>query len=166
LTIPTKYRELTEEEEKAFYETPEGKVALKEQEEERAFLETPEGKAILEKQEEERVVLEAQEEEEQKAWKEQEAFYETPEGKVALKEEEKAWEEEQEGKAWKQEQEASVGGGSTGGEGKYEKKKYFDERGVWIPRIVTFLILMLLFWLIGNNESYYETALFCENRIC
>ena len=49
-----KYRELTEEEEKAFYETPEGKVALKEQEEERAFLETPEGKAILEKQEEER----------------------------------------------------------------------------------------------------------------
>ena len=51
-------------------------------------------------------------------------------------------------------------------EGKYEKKKYFDEGGVWIPRIVTFLILMLLFWLIGNVETYYDNALFCENGIC
>ena len=100
---------------------------------------------------------------------EENAFYETPEGKAVLEgtgeEQQKAWELYKKIKA-EEEQEASVGGGSTGGEGKYEKKKYFDERGVWIPRIVTFLILMLLFWLIGDTKSYYETALFCENRIC
>jgi hypothetical protein len=93
---------------------------------------------------------------------EKEAFYETPEGKAVLEatgeEQQKAWELYKKIKA-EEEQEAYQ-------EGKYEKKKYFDEGGVWIPRIVTFLILMLLFWLIGNVETYYDNALFCENRIC
>ena len=135
-----KYRELTEEEEKAFYETPEGKVALKEQEEERAFLETPEGKAILEKQEEER------------AYQYQEPALEeilTEEEQLELNEEYKKIKAEEE-------QEASGGGGSTGGEGKYKRKKYIDEDGVWIPRIVKFLILMLLFWLAGNGYLGFD----------
>ena len=93
---------------------------------------------------------------------EKKAFYETPEGKAVLEatgeEQQKAWELYKKIKA-EEEQEAYQ-------EGKYEKKKYFDEGGVWIPRIVTFLILMLLFWLIGNVENYYDNALFCENRIC
>ena len=93
---------------------------------------------------------------------EQNAFYETPEGKAVLEatgeEQQKAWELYKKIKA-EEEQEAYQ-------EGKYEKKKYFDEGGVWIPRIVTFLILMLLYWLIGNVETYYDNALFCENRIC
>ena len=93
---------------------------------------------------------------------EKKAFYETPEGKAVLEatgeEQQKAWELYKKIKA-EEEQEAYQ-------EGKYEKKKYFDEGGVWIPRIVTFLILMLLFWLIGNVENYYDNTLFCENRIC
>ena len=55
-----------------------------------------------------------------------------------------------------EEQEASGGGGSTGGEGKYKRKKYIDEDGVWIPRIVKFLILMLLFWLAGNGYLGFD----------
>ena len=135
-----KYRELTEEEEKAFYETPEGKVALKEQEEERAFLETPEGKAILEKQEEER------------AYQYQEPALEeilTEEEQLELNEEYKKIKAEEE-------QEASGGGGSTGGGGKYKRKKYIDEDGVWIPRIVTFLITMLLFWIASKDAGWFD----------
>ena len=128
-----KYREVTEEEEKAFLESEEN---AKQEEEIKAMRE------------------------EGKAWREEQNALSEEERNAIQEEGMKAYLEEE------QEQEASGGGGSTGGEGKYEKKKYFDERGVWIPRIVTFLILMLLFWLIGDNKSYYETALFCENRIC
>ena len=99
--------------------------------------ETPEGKAFL-KTPQGKALLEKQEE--VRAYQYQEPALEEI---LAIEEEQEAYQEK-----------------------KYEKKKYFDERGVWIPRIVTFLILMLLFWLIGDNKSYYETALFCENRIC
>ena len=99
--------------------------------------ETPEGKAFL-KTPQGKALLEKQEE--VRAYQYQEPALEEI---LAIEEEQEAYQEK-----------------------KYEKKKYFDERGVWIPRIVTFLILMLLFWLIGDTKSYYETALFCENRIC
>ena len=83
---------------------------------------------------------------------EKKAFYKTPEGKAVLEatgeEQQKAWELYKKIKA-EEEQEAYQ-------EKKYEKKKYIDEDGVWIPRIVKFLILMLLFWLIGNVGNYYE----------
>lgn len=64
----------------------------------------------------------------------------------ATEEEEKAF-LESEGK--KEEQEAYQ-------EKKYEKKKYIDEDGVWIPRIVKFLILMLLIWLAGNEYLGFD----------
>ena len=96
MTIPTKYTELTEEQ-NAFYETPEGKA-----------------------------VLEATGEEQQKAWE----LYKKIK---AEEEEEKAYQE-----------------------GKYKRKKYIDEDGVWIPRIVKFLILMLLFWLAGNGYLGFD----------
>ena len=90
---------------------------------------------------------------------EQNAFYETPEGKAVLEatgeEQQKAWELYKKIKA-EEEQEASGRGGSTGGEGKYKRKKYIDEDGVWIPRIVKFLILMLLFWLAGNGYLGFD----------
>ena len=90
---------------------------------------------------------------------EQNAFYETPEGKAVLEatgeEQQKAWELYKKIKA-EEEQEASGGGGSTGGGGKYKRKKYIDEDGVWIPRIVTFLIAMLLFWIAGKDAGWFD----------
>ena len=41
-------------------------------------------------------------------------------------------------------------------EKKYEKKNYIDEDGVWIPRIVTFLIAMLLFWIAGKDAGWFD----------
>ena len=64
----------------------------------------------------------------------------------ATEEEEKAF-LESEGK--KEEQEAYQ-------EKKYEKKKYIDEDGVWIPRIVGFLVFMLLGWLSANGYLGFE----------
>ena len=116
-----KYREATEEEEKAFYETPEGKVALKEEEERRAFLETPEGKAFLEKQEEER------------AYQYQEPDLEEI---LALEAEREAYQEK-----------------------KYEKKKYIDEDGVWIPRIVKLVIFILFWWLALNTPIIIDNMM-------
>ena len=95
MTIPTKYRELTEEK-KAFYETPEGKA-----------------------------VLEATGEEQEKAWE----LYK----KIKAEEVQEAYQEK-----------------------KYEKKKYIDEDGVWIPRIVGFLVFMLLGWLSANGYLGFE----------
>ena len=90
---------------------------------------------------------------------EEEAFYETPEGKAVLEstgeEQQKAWELYKKIKA-EEEQEASGGGGSTGGGGKYKRKKYIDEDGVWIPRIVTFLITMLLFWIASKDAGWFD----------
>ena len=90
---------------------------------------------------------------------EQNAFYETPEGKAVLEatgeEQQKAWELYKKTKA-EEELEASGGGGSTGGEGKYKRKKYIDEDGVWIPRIVGFLVFMLLGWLSANGYLGFE----------
>ena len=90
---------------------------------------------------------------------EKNAFYETPEGKAVLEatgeEQQKAWELYKKIKA-EEEQEASGGGGSTGGGGKYERKKYIDEDGVWIPRIVGFLVFMLLSWLSANGYLGFE----------
>ena len=120
MTIPTKYREATEEEEKAFLESEENAI-----------------------QEEEIKAMQ----EEQKAWREEQN---------ALSEEEQNAIQERGRKAYLEEgQEGGIGGGG-GQEGKYKRKKYIDEDGVWIPRIVKFLILMLLFWLAGNGYLGFD----------
>ena len=92
--------------------------------------ETPEGKAFL-KTPQGKAVLEAYAEEEQKALEEQ-----------------KAWGEDE----WFKEQQRV----SEDYEGKYERKKYIDEDGVWIPRIVGFLVFMLLGWLSANGYLGFE----------
>ena len=61
----------------------------------------------------------------------------------------KTWQEKQ--KAW---QEKLKGYQEEEQKGKYEKKKYIDEDGVWISRIVKLLILIILFWLVGNVEMF------------
>ena len=92
MTIPTKYTEITEEE-NAFYKTPEGKA-----------------------------VLEGTGEEQQKAWE----LYK----KIKAEEEQEAYQE-----------------------GKYKEKKYFDEDGVWIPRIVK-LLIFIVFLLVAFKTPY------------
>ena len=114
-----KYREATEEEEKAFLESEENAI-----------------------QEEEIKAMQ----EEQKAWREEQN---------ALSEEEQNAIQERGRKAYLEEgQKGGIGGG--GQEGKYEKKKYIDEDGVWIPRIVTFLIAMLLFWIASKDAGWFD----------
>ena len=57
----------------------------------------------------------------------------------------KTWQEKQ--KAW---QEKLKGYQEEEQKRKYEKKKYIDEDGVWIPRIVKLVIFILFFWLALN----------------
>ena len=110
-----KYREATEEEEKAFLESEENAI-----------------------QEEEIKAMQ----EEQKAWREEQN---------ALSEEEQNAIQERGRKAYLEEgQKGGIGGGG-GQEGKYEKKKYIDEDGVWIPRIVKLVIFILFWWLALNT---------------
>ena len=93
---------------------------------------------------------------------EEEAFYETPEGKAVLEaqeeEDKKAWEEEiaipDQFQYVKAEEEKIKDTLKAYREGKYKRKKYIDEDGVWIPRIVKLLILILLFWLVGNVDMF------------
>lgn len=114
-----RYREATEEEEKAFLESEENAI-----------------------QEEEIKAMR----EEQKAWREEQN---------ALTEEEQNAIQEEARKAYLEEgQKGGSGGG--GQEGKYERKKYIDEDGVWIPRIVGFLVFMLLGWLSANGYLGFE----------
>ncbi|MDB0070449.1 hypothetical protein N9F72_03755 [Gammaproteobacteria bacterium] len=114
-----KYREATEEEEKAFLESEENAI-----------------------QEEEIKAMR----EEGKAWREEQN---------AMSEEERNAIQEEGMKAYLEEGQTG-GSGGGGQEGKYEKKKYIDEDGVWIPRIVTFLIAMLLFWIAGKDVGWFD----------
>jgi hypothetical protein len=96
--------------------------------------------------------------EEQKAWREEQN---------ALTEEEQNAIQEEARKAYLEEgQKGGSGGG--GQEGKYEKKKYFDEGGVWIPRIVKLLIFIIFILVLLNQGNYYNDSgsVWCESRIC
>ena len=115
-----KYREVTEEEEKAFLESEENAI-----------------------QEEEIKAMR----EEGKAWREEQN---------AMSEEERNAIQEEGMKAYLEEGQTGGSGGGGGQEGKYERKKYIDEDGVWIPRIVTFLIAMLLFWIAGKDAGWFD----------
>jgi len=115
-----KYREVTEEEEKAFLESEENAI-----------------------QEEEIKAMR----EEGKAWREEQN---------AMSEEERNAIQEEGIKAYLEEGQTGGSGGGRGQEGKYERKKYIDEDGVWIPRIVTFLIAMLLFWIAGKDAGWFD----------
>jgi hypothetical protein len=108
-------------------------------------------------------------EEEEKAFLESEENAIQEEEIKAMRERGKAWREEQnamseeERNAIQEEgmkaylEEGQTGGSGGGGqEGKYERKKYIDEDGVWIPRIVGFLVFMLLGWLSANGYLGFE----------
>jgi hypothetical protein len=115
-----KYREATEEEEKAFLESEENAI----------------------QEEEIKAMREAG-----KAWREEQN---------AMSEEERNAIQEEGMKAYLEEGQTGGSGGGGGQEGKYERKKYIDEDGVWIPRIVGFLVFMLLGWLSANGYLGFE----------
>jgi len=128
-----KYREATEEEGEMMVYTKDGMTneeyfkRLYETPEGKAFLETPQGKALLEAKQG-KALLEAKQEED-RAYQYQEPALE----EILAIEEQEAYQE-----------------------GKYKEKKYIDEDGVWIPRIVGFLVFMLLGWLSANGYLGFE----------